>query len=139
MAVLKTSQEINKSRDTFHNKFYRGRKMIPYPAIERGSDIWFCQIAVPKHDDGLVCPFCGGKPNATDWEDKIEYKGFDGELHICTTPYIVSNGSCASCGKWWVVRSNPDAAGAVVQYDVPRTCDDYDVELAKATQRRNAK
>jgi hypothetical protein len=113
--------------------------MFPYPASERGGDIWFCQIAVKKHDDGLTCPFCGGTPNPNDWEDKIEYKDYNGALGLCTTPYIVSNGACASCGKWWVIRNNPDDKGAVVQYDVPRTCDDYDVELAKAVQRRNAK
>jgi len=138
MAILKTSQEINKSWGTYRNKFYRGRKMIPEQAISCGEDVWICQIAVKQHDDGLVCPFCGGKPNSVDWNDKIEYGGYNSELHIGLNPYIISEGSCADCGKWWMIRScaHGDKVSHVVMYDIPRTCHTFDGEQMTLRQKK---
>jgi hypothetical protein len=138
MGIIKTSQEINKSWGTYRNKFYGKRKMITEQAISCGEDVWICQIAVKQHDDGLVCPFCGGKPNSIDWNDKVEYGGYNGELHIGLNPYIVSEGSCADCGKWWMIRSciHGDKVSNVVMYDIPRTCHTFDGDMLKLRQKK---
>lgn len=125
MAVLKTSQEINKAFGAYHNKFYPRRKMLPYAANDRTGAIWFCQIAVKTHDEGLKCPFCGGAPNPDDWYSKVEFRGYDDERHLNLDPFILSEGSCSKCSKWWQVRTNPGDKGAVVLYDEPRSAHDY--------------
>lgn len=119
MGIIKTSQEINKMFGAYGNKFYRGKKMSADPVLECGKDAWCCQIAIKQHDDGLVCPYCGGTPS-DDWSDHIEYKGYNGDLQLNTEPYIVGEGSCAKCGKWWFVTDNCNKEGAVVRYTIPR-------------------
>jgi len=127
MAILKTSQEINKSWGTYRNKFYPGRKMTADPVIVGGKTMWCCQIAVKQHDDGLKCPHCGGNPG-DDWYDHIEYNGYDGERHLNTQPYIVGEGSCEKCGKYWVVTDNVSKDGAVIRFELPRTAHTFDCD-----------
>lgn len=127
MAILKTSQEINKSWGTYRNKFYPGRKMTADPVIVGNNPSWCCQIAVKQHDDGLTCPHCGGNPSS-DWYDHVEYKSYDNERQLNTQPYIVGEGSCSKCGKYWVVTDNVVKDGAVVRFELPRTAHTFDCD-----------
>ena len=125
MSVIKTSQEINKVFGAYHNKFYPRRTMLPYAANDRTGQIWFCQIAIKTHDEGLKCPFCGGDPDPNDWGSHVDFRDYDSKRGIQVGPYILSEGSCSKCGKWWQIRTNPDDKGAVVQYDEPRSAHAY--------------
>ena len=56
---------------------------------------------------------------------KVEFRGYDDKRHLNLDPYILSEGSCSKCSKWWQVRTNPGDKGAVVMYDEPRSAHEY--------------
>ena len=44
------------------------------------------------------------------------------------TRIVVGEGSCAKCGKYWVVTDNVTKDGAVVRFELPRTAGTFDVD-----------
>lgn len=113
------SKEINKMFCSQRAKFYPRKKAYAEAGFLGGGEpVWLASIAIKTHDDGYVCPMCGGSEDQSETITTVEYEGYENGRG--TMPYIQTDCKCSTCGKWWRIRTKSSTAESVVDFTPAR-------------------